>query len=329
MPTPPLPMNRLDSLQIFVRVAELSSFTQAADRLGMPKARVSTTVQQLESLLGTRLLHRTTRRVQMTQDGQVFYERCKDLLADMDELQAMFQHGQQALRGRLRVDMPTLIARDQVIPRLPAFLAGHPQLDIELSSTDRRVDLVREGFDCVLRVGPLADSGLVARPLGQLRQVNCASPAYLAQHGTPQTLSDLAAHRLVHYVPTLGAKSAGWEYHSEGRDRSIAMPGVLTVNSTEAYQAACLAGLGLIQAPAAAMTSLIEQGLLVEVLPQHRAPSMPVSLLYANRRNLPQRVQVFMAWVAQILTPYLDAGREPEARGRSSPAEPQAGPLPR
>jgi DNA-binding transcriptional LysR family regulator len=308
VPIPALPMNRLDSLLIFVRVAELSSFTQAADRLGLPKARVSTAVQQLESLLGTRLLHRTTRRVQMTQDGQVFYERCKDLLADMDELQAMFQLGQHALRGRLRIDMPTLIARDQVIPRLPAFLADHPQLDIELSSTDRRVDLVREGFDCVLRVGSLVDSALVARPLGQLRQINCASPAYLAQHGTPHTLSDLAAHRLIHYVPTLGAKSAGWEYHSDGHDRSITMPGVLTVNGTEAYQAACLAGLGLIQVPAASVMSLIEQGLLVEVLPQHRAPSMPVSLLYANRRNLPQRVQVFMAWVAQILQPYIDAG---------------------
>jgi DNA-binding transcriptional LysR family regulator len=293
------------SLQVFVRVAELSSFSQAADRLGLPKARVSTAVQQLEAQLGTRLLHRTTRRVQMTQDGQAFYERCKDLLADLDELQAMFQRSVQALRGRLRVDMPTLIARDQVIPRLPEFLAAHPQLEIELSSTDRRVDLVREGFDCVLRVGPLHDSGLVARPLGELRQINCASPAYLAQHGTPHTLDDLAAHRLIHYVPTLGARSAGWEHVRDGKPMSHAMKGVLTVNGTEAYQSACLAGLGLIQAPAAGLAPLIARGLLVEVMPAHCAPSLPVTLLYANRRNLPQRVQVFMAWLAQALAPYL------------------------
>ena len=299
-------MNRLDSLQMFVRVAELSSFTQAADSLGLPKARVSTAVQQLEGLLGTRLLHRTTRRVQMTQDGQAFYERCKDVLADVDELQAMFQQGQQTLRGRLRVDMPTLMAKDQVIPRLPEFLAAHPKLDIELSSTDRRVDLVREGFDCVLRVGALVDSGLVARPLGQMRQINCASPAYLKRHGTPKTLSDLSTHRLIHYVPTLGGKSSGWEYPHEGRNRSLAMSGVLTVNSTEAYRAACLAGLGLIQVPAAGVASLIDEGFLVEVMPQHCAPSLPVSLMYANRRNLPQRVQVFMAWLAQILSSYLD-----------------------
>ena len=306
MPSTAPSMNRLDSLQMFVRVAELSSFTQAADSLGLPKARVSTAVQQLEGLLGTRLLHRTTRRVQMTQDGQAFYERCKDVLADMDELQAMFQQGVQALRGRLRVDMPVLISRDQVIPRLPEFLADHPQLEIELSSTDRRVDVVREGFDCVLRVGSLVDSGLVARPLGALRQINCASPAYLKQHGTPTTLTDLAGHRLVHYVPTLGAKSVGWEYEHEGRNRTLAMGGVLTVNSTEAYQAACLAGLGLVQLPAAGVKSRLASGQLVEVMPQYRAPSLPVSLLYANRRNLPKRVQVFMAWLAQILSPYLD-----------------------
>lgn len=301
-------MRTIEGMQIFVRVAELSSFTQAAEQLGLPKARVSTAVQQLESELGTRLLHRTTRRVQLTQDGQAFYERSKDVLADMDELQTMFQHGVQSLRGRLRVDMPTLIARDQIVPRLPQFLAEHPHIDIELSSTDRRVDLVREGFDCVLRVGPLLDSGLVARPLGELKQINCASPAYLRQHGTPTTLDDLAAHRMVHYVPTLGAKPSGWEYKAQGRTHTVAMAGALTVNSTEAYQAACLAGLGLIQAPAAGVQSLIERGLFVEVMPQHRAPSLPVSLLYANRRNLPKRVQVFMAWVAQALAPYLGTG---------------------
>src|SRR5690606_37563980 len=215
-------------LQMFVRVAELSSFTQAADQLGLPKARVSTAVRQLEAVLGTRLLHRTTRRVQTTQDGQAFYERCKDVLADIDEMQSMFQRGVQSLRGRLRVDMPTLIARDQIVPRLPDFLAAHPQLEIELSSTDRRVDLVREGFDCVLRVGVLAESGLVARPLGQLRQINCASPAYLQRHGRPKALADLAAHRLIHYVPTLGGKPAGWEYVDEGRVRSVAMAGTVT-----------------------------------------------------------------------------------------------------
>lgn len=299
-------MNRLDAMQVFVRVAELASFTRAADSLGLPKASASTAVQQLENELGTRLLHRTTRKVQMTQDGQAYYERCKDLLGDMDEVQGMFRQGPQSLRGRLRVDMPSGVARAFIIPRLPQFLRAHPQLEMELSSTDRRVDLVREGFDCVLRVGTLGDSALIARPLGRFGIVNCASPEYLRERGTPQHLDDLAAHQLILYVSTLGSKPGGWEYWDGAGYRELSMPAALTVNNAEAYEAACLAGLGLIQVPAVGVQHLIEQGLLVEVLPDYRAEPMPVSLLYANRRNLPQRVQAFMAWVAETLGPYLD-----------------------
>ncbi|EGI77580.1 LysR family transcriptional regulator [Hylemonella gracilis] len=295
-------MLRPEQLQIYTRVAELASFTQAADSLGLPKASVSQAVQQLEASLGTRLLHRTTRRVQTTQDGQVFYERCKELLAQLDDAQSLFRRGGEAVRGRLRVDMPSGVARQQVLPRLGEFLALHPELELELSSTDRRVDLVREGFDCVLRIGTLDDSALVARPLGYMVQLNCASPAYLAQHGTPQTLEDLAKHRLVHYLPTLGGRPVGWEYVEQGDVRNLPMAGALTVNDTAAYSAACMAGLGLIQAPAIGTRPLIEQGLLVEVLPQWRAPAMPVSLVYANRRQLPRRTQVFMNWLAEVLS---------------------------
>lgn len=293
-------------MQIFARVAELASFTGAADDLGLPKASATTAVQQLESAFGTRLLHRTTRRVELTQDGRAFYERCKDLLTDMDELQSMFLQGPQSLRGRLRVDMPTGTARNFIIPRLPQFLQSHPELELELSSTDRRVDLVREGFDCVLRVGTLSDSTLIARPLGRFRVINCASPAYLRQHGTPQTLDDLANHQLIHWVPAFGTKSDGFEYPHGASYRNLPMPGALTVNNAEAYEAACIAGLGIIQVPAVGVQHRIAQGSLVEVLPQYRPEPMPVSLLYANRRNLSKRVQVFMNWVAETMKPYLD-----------------------
>jgi DNA-binding transcriptional LysR family regulator len=292
-------------MQIFVRVAELGSFTQAADSLGLPKASISTAVKQLEGLLGTRLLHRTTRKVQLTQDGQTVYERSKDLLADIDELQSMFQHGEAAISGRLRVDMPSGVARNIVIPQLRAFLETHPKLELELSSTDRRVDIVREGFDCVLRVGMLGDSSLIARPLGRFRMVNCASPAYLERHGMPRGLDDLARHRLVHYVSSLGAKPMGWEYFDGERYRTFDMEGVMTVNNADAYQAACLAGLGLIQVPETGVRNLIAEGSLVEVLPQYQAEPMPVSLLYANRRHLSKRVQVFMAWMTQIMQPHV------------------------
>ncbi len=299
-------MNQLDAMQIYRRVAELASFTQAADSLGLPKASISTAVQQLEALLGTRLLHRTTRKVQMTQDGQTFYERSTDLLADFDELRTLFQHSESALSGRLRVDMSSGIAKHIVLPRLPEFLRAHPELEVELSSTDRRVDLVREGFDCVVRVGALLDSTLVARPLGSYRVINAVSRGYIAEYGVPQKLDDLHAHRLVHYVSNLGAKSSGFEYVDEsGTERFIAMAGALTVNNSDAYLAACLAGLGIIQTPDVGLRAYLRSGELVEVLPQYREAPLPVSLLYAHRRHLPRRVQAFMSWMGEVMRPFL------------------------
>lgn len=295
-----------DAMRQFARVAELASFTQAAESLGCPKATVSATVQRLERQLGTRLLHRTTRRVQLTQDGQAFYERCKDVLADLEELEQLFLPTPAALRGRLRVDLPVGAARQLVLPRLPEFMAAHPQLEIELSCTDRRVDLVREGFDCVLRVGALGDSSLVARPLGWLRQLNLASPGYLRVHGVPQSLEDLAGHRLIHYASVLGQRSAGFEYvDAAGQACSLPMAGTLTVNNSEAYEAACLAGAGLVQVPVPGPSELVAHGRLVEVLPQFQAPPLPVSLVYAHRRQLPQRVQVFMNWLSEVMRPHL------------------------
>lgn len=299
-------MSPFDRMHIFVRVAELASFTQAAEALGIPKASASTAVQQLETQLGTRLLHRTTRRVQLTQDGQAYYERCKDLLADVDELQSMFQHPDGAgLKGRVRIDMSTGMARNVVVPRLPELLARHPGLEVELSSTERRVDVVREGFDCVLRTGAVVDSSLVARPLGLARLVNCASPAYLRAHGTPRSLADLPGHRLVHFVNTLGARSAGFEAVVDGALVLTPMQGALTVNNAEAYMAGCLAGLGLIQVPHLGVVDLLARGDLVEVLPQLAAPPMPLTLVYANRRNLPRRVRTVMDWLAQVVAEHL------------------------
>lgn len=299
-------MSPFDRMHIFVRVAELASFTQAAEALGIPKASASTAVQQLETQLGTRLLHRTTRRVQLTQDGQAYYERCKDLLADVDELQSMFQQADGAgLKGRVRIDMSTGMARNVVVPRLPELLARHPGLEVELSSTERRVDVVREGFDCVLRTGAVVDSSLVARPLGLVRLVNCASPAYLRAHGTPRSLADLPGHRLVHFVNTLGARSAGFEAVVDGALVLTPMQGALTVNNAEAYMAGCLAGLGLIQVPHLGVVDLLARGDLVEVLPQLAAPPMPLTLMYANRRNLPRRVRTVMDWLAQVVAEHL------------------------
>jgi DNA-binding transcriptional LysR family regulator len=296
----------LHALRIFATVAELASFSRAADQLGLAKGRVSTAVQRLEAQVGTRLLQRTTRSVRVTPDGERFLDRCKELLTEAEQLQAMFQPASTGLTGRLRIDLPNRLARDLVLPRLPEFLAAHPLLEIGISTTDRRVDLVHEGFDCVLRVGALVDSDLVARPLGLLRMRNVASPAYLRTHGTPRTLADLAQHRVVHYMPSLNAQGAAWDYvDADGQPRAIPMRAQVTVNGTDAYQAAALAGLGLIQAPAFGTEALVASGQLVEVLPEFVAAPMPVSLMLPHRRQLAPRVQAVMAWLTQLISPSL------------------------
>lgn len=300
-------MDQIDAMRIYSRVAELGSFTATAESLGLLKSTVSNAVQQLENTLGTRLFHRTTRKVQMTQDGLAYYERCKDLLADFEELNTLFATGgQSGLRGRLRVDLPLAMARDIVIPRLPEFLQHHPQLEVELSSTDRRVDLVREGFDCVLRVGGIGDQSLIAVPLGAYEQTNCASRKYLEQYGTPETLEDLARHKLIHYTQTLGARATGFEYmDGNGRILCTPMQGIITVNNSDAYREACRAGLGIIQAPR--IGRYLKDGSLVEIMRTYRPPPLTISMVYANRRHLPLRVKAFIEWMKQLVQTELRA----------------------
>ena len=302
-------MQNLELILIFIRVAEMGSFTHAADSLGIQKGRASTAVRRLEEEVGVRLLHRTTRSVQMTEDGRAFHARARGLLADVDDLHSMFAGDRVALRGRLRVDLPTELARTTIVPALPEFMATYPELELEVSSTDRQVDLVQEGFDCVLRIGPIGDGTLIARPLGQLRMVNAASPAYLARHGIPRSLEDLRLqdHRTIHYSRTLGSKPYGWEYPDGdgGNYATLPLPGALHVNSVQTYEAAGLAGMGLMQAALSGIRRHFESGALVEILPDFRPEPLDVSLVVAHRNNLSRRVRAFMNWIEKVLTPYL------------------------
>ena len=301
-------MNKLELLRTFVRVAELSSFTQAGESLGLPRSTVSEHVQALEELLGARLLQRTTRKVQATQDGRVLYERSKDLLSHMEELEGLFRQDEAQLAGRIRVDMPNVMARELILPRLPEFMDLHPLIELEISSTDRQVDLLAEGFDCVLRVGAQPDQSVVARLLCSMPMINCASAAYLKRHGVPRTLADLAHHQLVHYVRPLGSRSPGFEYVQGNKVQRIPMAGRVTVNSTDAYRAACIGGFGLTQVPALGIHDQLASGELVAVLPDYPAPALDVSLLYAGQRHLPLRVRVFMDWLAATLQAAFNAG---------------------
>lgn len=310
-------MDRIEAMTVFARVAEAGSFTAAARSLGRSKANVSQAVARLEERVGARLLQRTTRRVELTREGAQFHERCRDLLADVEELETLFRQAGPDLSGRIRVDMASRMARFTVVPRLPEFLARHPGVQLELGATDRAVDLVREGYDCVLRGGASADSALVARRLGELPLVTCASPGYLQAHGRPRALADLDRHWLVHYTPTLGQRPDGFEYQDGEAWRERPMRGRVAVNSADAYVAACLAGLGLIQAPRLSLEEDLATGRLVEVLPRLRARPMPVTLLYPHRRQLPRRVRVFMDWLAGV---FREVAAAPATRGAFLPA---------
>lgn len=293
-------MDRFKAMQVFTRVVEAGSFTRAAETLEMPRATVTTSVQQLEAHLGVRLLNRTTRRVAVTVDGGAYYERCLHLLEALADTEAMLTEGQRPA-GRLRVNLPGRPARLLIIPALRTFCDRYPELDLEIGVSDRPVDLIQEGMDCALRVGPLPDSGLVARRVGELREISCAAPSYLERFGTPSVPADLAGHQAVHYHAARTGRSLPWEYIEDGVLREITLPARITTDNTEAYMAAALAGLGLIQAPLHGLADHLRNGELVEVLPDYRpAPSL-MSVVYPHNRHLSGKVKVFVDWLITLL----------------------------
>jgi DNA-binding transcriptional LysR family regulator len=298
-------MDRIDHLRVFVRIAACRSFVQAADQLGLPRATVSLAMQQLETRLGARLLNRTTRRVGLTQDGEALLERAAALIADMEDIEQQFRPAAGRAVGRLRVDVPSRIARRLIAPALPELLSLHPELQVELGSSDRAVDLVHEGVDCALRIGPLAASSLVARPLGEIELINCASPAYLGRHGTPRGPQDLAAHEVVDYVSPTSGRSAPWEWVADGQTHTAQPRSRVSANNAETYIACALAGLGLIQIPAFDVQHHLHSGELVALMPEARAAPMPVHLVYPHRKHLSRRLQAFMLWLQALMRPHL------------------------
>ena len=300
-------MDKLDQYRVFVQVADMGSFIKAAHALELPRASVSAAVQRLEESVGTRLLHRTTRAVNLTPDGAQLLERLRSLLADADDVDQLFHAQQRQVAGRLNVDVPSRIARRLIAPALPALLRRHPKLVLGLGSTDRSIDLVQEGVDCAVRVGSLRDSGLAMRPIGRIALVNCASPAYLREHGTPQRIEDLAeGHHAIGYASPATGRELGWEAVVDGQLLTTALPSRVVVNNAESYIACCRAGLGLIQIPRFDVLPLLQSGELVEVMPGCRAAPMDVSFLYPHRRQRSRRLSAFIEWFEELVAPHLE-----------------------
>ena len=187
-------MDRFVAMKVFARVVESHSFVKAAESLQMATPQVSRIVQALEAHLGARLLNRTTRSISVTDDGEAYYQRCIRVLAEVDEMEAELTHAKLNPKGRLKVNLPALVAKMIIIPALPDFFARYPDIEVEMGLSDRQVDIVEEGVDCVIRTGDLEDSGLVARRIGNMRRITCASPAYLEKYGEPKTIEELHQH---------------------------------------------------------------------------------------------------------------------------------------
>lgn len=293
-------MDRFLALKAFVRVVEVGGFTKAADSLQMPKATLSNLVRQLEAHLGVRLLQRTTRRVSVTADGAAFYERCARILADLEEAEGAITQVRVSPKGRLRVDVQGSLGKLLIVPALPEFFARYPDLRLDLGMGDRPVNLVEEGVDCVLRVGQQQDSSMVARRVGTVSFICCASPAYLAQRGTPRTPEELREHICVNYFSNRSGRIMPFDFVRDGHNIDIAVDGNVAVNDADAYLACGLMGLGITQTAAYLAQPYLDSGRLVQVLSEWTSEPLPVSVMYPQNRHLSAKVRVFVDWIAEL-----------------------------
>ncbi len=300
-------MALLQAMQVFAKLAELKSFTKVAEAMQAGRPHVTRTIQDLEASLGVRLFQRTTRKVKLTAEGERFYERVKDILADIAETTSMFDRTGSTLRGRLRIDIPTAFSQHWFIESLRKFTETFPELELALGVTDRMVDLVAEGIDCVVRIGDLPDSSLVAREIGTAIMVTCASPGYLQAFGTPTSLQDLPDHRCVSFLSGQSNRPLPWHFSMDGEHHPHTPHGGITVNESNAYIQCGIAGFGIVQAPGIAVENFLACGELIEVLRPYRPQPRLVCVLYPSRTHLAPQVEAFVKWLKEHL-PVLHPG---------------------
>ena len=293
--------NITEYMDIFVHVVESGSFIRAAEQLQMHRPAVSKAVQQLEEELGVKLLHRTTRRLSLTSEGEAFYQRAKALLGEMADLMATYS-STQSVSGSLRLDFPLTLAHSLLIPALDEFRERYPDIEIILTSSDRRIDLIAEGIDCVVRLGELEDSSFIARRIGEVAMITCAAPSYIAKYGTPLTLDDLAQHKAVNFFSDRSREVMAWKFVVNGEIIAKRVGSALRVDNSDIFLTSGLAGLGLIQGVESALRPHIKSGGLVPVLPEYACAPKAVSVLYPDKRNLAPRVRVFIDWFSELFS---------------------------
>ena len=291
-------MDRFDAMRVFCRVVERRSFTLAAEDTGLPRSTVTDAIKQVEARLGVRLLQRTTRHVSPTLDGEAYYQRCLRILSDIEDAEGAFAGAKP--KGVLRVDVHGTLARHFVLPNLPSFLETYPDIELQITEGDRFVDLIREGIDCVLRVGTLQDSDMIGRRVAMLEEVTLAAPAYVERFGMPAHPEKLDGHRMIGFRSSATGGLLPLEFQIDGAVREITLPATISVNAAESYFAAAKLGLGLIQVPRYHAEEALRSGELLHVLEDYPPTRTPVSMLYPRSRQLSPRVRVFIDWLVKV-----------------------------
>ncbi|MDH4439880.1 MAG: LysR family transcriptional regulator [Rhizobium sp.] len=295
-------MDQLSAMRAFVRVVDTGSFTRAAAALGTPKATVSNLIQNLESHLQTKLLNRTTRRVMVTTDGALYYERAVRIVAEVDELDGSLSRSRINPGGRLRVEMAGAFADLLVIPALAQFHSRYPDIQIDLGVGDRTVDYLAENVDCALRAGVLKDESLIARKVGEMNIIACATPHYLETFGTPQHPTELTGqHHCVNYFMAQTNRTVPFEFSRAGERVEVNSRYIVSVNDARSHLAAALCGLGIAPLAKFMADDALASGQLVPVLPEWQIAPIPLFVVYPPNRHLSNKVRFFVDWIVQLL----------------------------
>ncbi|WP_179400862.1 LysR family transcriptional regulator [Burkholderia guangdongensis] len=312
---------QFDDIRIFVATVETGSLTAAADKLLLSKQFVSRRIMALEASLGVRLLVRNTRKLAITELGHEFHVRALRILAEIEDAEQAMSESRTALRGTLKVSAPMSFGVSHVSPLIAAFLAEHPAVRLNLELSDRHVDLIGEGYDVALRIGPLPDSTLIARRIGGLRMIACASPAYLSAHGAPATPADLHRHACLLY----GQEGrAGWEFQIDGAHRTFDVSGPLVANNGDAVRDAAVAGLGIALLPEFIVEAALRSGALAPILDAYAPPPLPLNAVYPQHRQSQATCRAFIAFVEERLAARLGRGDEsPPAAAPRDAAQPR------
>ncbi|MES2535241.1 MAG: LysR family transcriptional regulator [Pseudomonadota bacterium] len=308
-------MNKLQAMEVFIQVVDSGGFTRAAEHLHLPKATVSTLIQSLESHLAVKLLNRTTRQVSVTADGAAYYERCLRILGDVRDAEESLSTTRRSPSGRLRVDVPTGLGLQVIIPALPLFFERYPGITVEMGCGDRPVDLIEEGIDCAVRGGELANSTLIARRVGALYFSTCAAPSYLERHGRPAHPEELARHQCINYFSAKTGNIVDWDFARDGERIQLALAGRFAVNNSDAYIAAGLSGLGIMQLPSFQLPQHLQAGRLELLLEDWCIDPLPLHVVYPQNRHLSAKVRAFVEWIAELFAaePALQRGPLPRA----------------